>query len=109
MAHITYRVSGIPDEWSTQDLREELSNEYKVRVEILSFSKQPWQSGNANGVAIVAFRGIAENLESQISEWTPTITSYRTGNNGVVLTLDTHFSWFTPISDVDHDKEHIIE
>lgn len=109
MAHITYRVRGIPDQWAPQDLCEELKNEYSVGVEILSFSSQPWQKGYAKKVAIVAFEGVAEKLKSQTSEWTPTIRSARTKNERVVLTLDTHFSWFTPISDAENDERHFIE
>lgn len=110
MSHITYRVSGIPDNWSRPDLREELANEFKVGVHILSFALDLWQKGSFRKVAIVAFKGAVEKLKPNPTPgWSPKIRSARTGDEGIVIDLDTDFNDFTPISDVETEKSHVIE
>jgi hypothetical protein len=114
----TYRVKGIPATFTKEDSRsfltsilEELNESSELTVH--SLGADPYSSErNTFQIATVTFQQVPRCLQDGKDQWTLPTTNSRVPNDTTVvssITVDSHFSGFTPLNSVKHGSGHEIE
>jgi hypothetical protein len=114
----TYRVKGIPATFTKEDSRifltsilEELNENSELTVH--SLGADPYSSErNIFQIATVTFQQVPRCLQDGKDQWTLPTTNSRVPNDTTVvssITVDSHFSGFTPLNSVKHGSGHEIE
>jgi hypothetical protein len=114
----TFRVKGIPATFTNEDSRiflnsilEELNENSELTVH--SLGADPYSSErNIFQIATVTFQPVPRCLQDDRDQWTlPTTNSRVPGDTTVAssITVDRHFSGFTPLNSVKDGSDHEIE
>ena len=114
----TYRVKGIPATFTKEDSRiflgsilEELNEDSELTVH--SLGADPYSSErNTFQIATVTFQQVPRCMQDGKDQWTLSTTNSRVPNDTTVvssITVDSHFSGFTPLNPVKDGSDHEIE
>ena len=110
----TYRVKGIPATFTKEHSRiflssilEELNENSELAVH--SLGADPYSSERDTfQIATVTFQQVPRYLQHGKDEWTLPTTNSRVPND-TSITVDSHFSGFTPLNSVKDGSGHEIE
>ena|SRR5436190_14497335 len=116
----TFRVMGIPAAFTYEDskrlLRSVLEGHNEItKLIVHSLAPDPHSSGRGSGrfqIATVAFEQVPNCLSGNGNQWTlpvprPRILTDKTFPSSI--TVDSHFSGFTPLNTVDDGLDYRVE
>src|SRR5215471_1702179 len=114
----TYRVNGIPATFTHEDSRILLRSVLEGHSEntkptVHSLGADPYSSGRSRfQIATVTFEQVPKCLQGNGNQWTLPVTKLRSPIEKTSvrsITIDSHFSGFTPLNAVEDGPDHRVE
>jgi hypothetical protein len=109
----TYRVQGVPAAFGREDCERLLSSALRSENEspepmVHSLSADPYDIKNFK-IATVTFKRVPDRFQDGKDQWTIPVTEPNILGIISSLTIDRHFSGFTPLNSIRDAADHKIE